>query len=124
MTIMVVSFVSLAILIWTIPFTSAYVGIFIAIGIVFGPAGGLIMALPSQVLKPENRAIGMGIFFTVYYLGMGIFPPIAGLLLDFTDNPAAPLLLAGATLCLALLALMGFRSLCSRVIRAGVSQQA
>jgi MFS family permease len=122
--IMVVSFVILAILIWAIPFTSAYVVIFVAIGIGFGPAGGLIMALPSQVLKPENRAIGMGIFFTIYYLGMGVFPPIAGLLRDFTGNPSAPLALAGITICLALLALMGFRRLCSRqVIRRSVSRQ-
>jgi MFS family permease len=111
---MVISFLTLALLIWAIPFTSAYLVIFITIGLVFGPAGGLIMALPAQVLKPENRAIGMGIFFTVYYLGMGIFPSIAGLSRDLSGNPVAPLLLAGVTICFALLALAGFRRLVNR----------
>lgn len=108
-TTMVITFIAIAILIGMIPFTSAYIVIFAAIGVVFGPAGGLIMALPGQVLKKENRAVGMGIFFTVYYLGMGVFPPIAGYARDVTGNPAAPLFLAGAAILFALLALSGFR---------------
>lgn len=110
-TTMVVTFLAIAILIWMIPFTSAFIMIFAAIGIVFGPAGGLIMALPGQVLKKENRAIGMGIFFTVYYVGMGVFPPIAGYARDVTGNPAAPLVLAGVAILFAALALFGFRLL-------------
>ena len=81
------------------------------------------MALPSQVLQPQNRAIGMGIFFTVYYLGMGIFPSIAGLARDLTGNPAAPLVLAGLTICLALMALAGFRRLLNRQARLTAAPQ-
>lgn len=122
-TTMVISFLALALLIWAIPFTAAYLLIFVTIGLVFGPAGGLIMALPSQVLQPQNRAIGMGIYFTVYYLGMGIFPSIAGLARDLTGNPAAPLVLAGMTICLALLALAGFRRLLKRQARLTAAAQ-
>ena len=106
---MVVTFVAIAILIWMIPVTSFYIVLFATIGIIFGPAGGLIMALPAQVLSKENRAIGMGIFFTIYYIGMGIFPAIAGYARDVTGNPAVPLILAGVAILLAVLALVGFR---------------
>jgi hypothetical protein len=51
----------------------------------------------------------MGIFFTIYYVGMGVFPAIAGYARDVTGNPAAPLILAGVAILFALLALAGFR---------------
>jgi MFS family permease len=106
---MVVIFVAIALLLWMIPFTSFYILIFIMLGIVFAPAGGLIMALPAQILRIENRAVGMGMFFTIYYLGMGIFPALAGTIRDITGNPAAPLALAGMAILCAVLALAGFR---------------
>jgi MFS family permease len=106
---MVVIFVAIALLLWMIPFTSSHILIFIMLGIVFAPAGGLIMALPAQILRTENRAIGMGIFYTIYYLGMGIFPALAGTIRDITGNPAAPLILAGMAILCAVLALAGFR---------------
>ena len=111
---MIVSFLAIALLIGMLSVSSAYVPIFIAIGILFGPAGGLIMALPSQVLQRHNRAVGMGVFFTVYYLGMGIFPSIAGYAVDLTGNPAAPLVLAQVSIGLALLALLAFGLLRNR----------
>ena len=106
---MVVIFIAIAFLLWMIPFTSFHILLFIMLGIVFAPAGGLIMALPAQVLRPENRAIGMGIFFTIYYLGMGIFPALAGTMRDISGNPAAPIFLGGIAILCAILALAGFR---------------
>jgi MFS family permease len=67
------------------------------------------MALPAQVLRKENRAVGMGIFFTIYYAGMGIFPVIAGYALDLTGNPVAPLILADVVILLAVVALVWLR---------------
>ncbi|MDH3220288.1 MAG: MFS transporter [Gammaproteobacteria bacterium] len=107
----VVTFLGISLLIMAIPFTTSYVMIFAAIGIIFGPAGGLIMALPAQVLQKENRAIGMGIFFTIYYAGMGIFPAIAGYAREVTGNPVAPLVLAGVAILFAILALASLRIL-------------
>jgi len=106
---MVVTFIAISILIWMIPVTSFYLVIFGALGIIFGPAGGLIMALPAQVLSKENRAIGMGIFFTIYYLGMGVFPALAGYVREVTGDPAAPLILAGVAILFAIPALAGAR---------------
>jgi MFS family permease len=108
---MAVSFLAIAGLAWAIPFLPAPVLLFGVLGLSFGPAGGLIMALPSRVLRPENRAVGMGLFFTVYYVGMGVCPAIAGLLRDLTDDPAAPLFFAGVSVLAALAGLSGFRSL-------------
>ncbi|MDJ0778779.1 MAG: MFS transporter [Gammaproteobacteria bacterium] len=120
---MVVSFLAIAVLLWTIPLTSAYVLLFIAIGLVFGPAGGLIMALPAQVLGPTNRALGMGIFFTMYYLGMGIFPMIAGYSIDLTGSPAAPLVLGGIAIMLALIALLAFQLVKQKQEKAGAASR-
>jgi MFS family permease len=120
---MVVTFVAIAILTWMIPVTSFYIVIFAAIGIIFGPAGGLIMALPTQVLSKENRAIGMGIFFTIYYIGMGVFPLIAGYARDVTGNPAAPLILAGVAILFAVLALAGFRMIQIRHVNSAAVTQ-
>lgn len=108
---MVVSFLAIALVIWVIPFTTHHVLAFTMLGLIFGPAGGLIMALPAQVLRSENRAVGMGIYFTVYYVGMGIIPAIAGYVRDATGDPAAPIWFAGAMILVAMLSLIGFRIL-------------
>ena len=47
-------------------------------GVLTGPCAGSIMALPAKALAPRSRALGMGVFFTWYYVGMAIFPPLAG----------------------------------------------
>ena len=108
---MVVSFIAIAAAIWVIPLTSSHGLMFAILGSIFGPAGGLIMALPTKVLRDENRAVGMGMFFTIYYIGLGIFPAIAGYIRDVSDDPAAPFWLAGAMIIAAMLALLGFRIL-------------
>jgi MFS family permease len=107
---LVLIFIAIAVLILMIPFTTFYTAMFILLGIVFAPAGGLIMALPARVLRKENRAVGMGIFFTIYFAGMGVSPVIAGYALDLTGNPFAPLVLAGMVILLAIVALVWFGS--------------
>ena len=37
------------------------------IGALAGLPAGALMVLPGEVLVPQNRAAGMGIFFTWYY---------------------------------------------------------
>jgi MFS family permease len=36
------------------------------------------MSLPARALQPATRAIGMGIFYTVYYAAMMLGPVIGG----------------------------------------------
>jgi predicted MFS family arabinose efflux permease len=67
------------------------------------------MVLPVEGVRAENRAVGMGVYFTCYYVGMTIALPFAGLARDMTGDPAAPLWLAGAALLIALASLVVFR---------------
>jgi MFS family permease len=90
-------------------------------GLVAGPPGGLIMALPGEVLPARNRAAGMGVYFTCYYLAMTVLIPVAGALRDATRDPATPLWFAAATVVGAALALAGFRLLQGQALKAGAS---
>lgn len=65
------------------------------VGAVGGLPAGAMMVLPGEVLRPETRAAGMGVFFTWYYAGMALLTPVAGLLRDWTGAPGAPLVFAG-----------------------------
>jgi MFS family permease len=49
-----------------------------ALGLLVGLPAGPIMALPSRVLQSNERATGMGLFYTIYYLIMVLGPVIAG----------------------------------------------
>ncbi len=51
---------------------------FVALGLASGIAAGPIMSLPVRVLPPEMRAVGMGIFFTLFYLFVVVAPWVAG----------------------------------------------
>jgi predicted MFS family arabinose efflux permease len=54
----------------------------VAIGIAVGPPPGAILAMPGRVLKPENRAVGLGLFMTVFYVTAAIGPALAGFIGD------------------------------------------
>jgi len=67
----------------------------IAASLLFGLIGmapaGVIMALAGQAVRPDRRAFGMGVFFTVYYAIMMAAPPLSGALFDATGNAMMPL---------------------------------
>jgi hypothetical protein len=77
--------------------------------VVVGMPAGLIMALRAQTLRPENRAGGMGAYFTWYYGGMALLPGLVGMARDLTASAAAPALFAAGMMALALSGLAGFR---------------
>lgn len=81
------------------------------IGIVAGPAAGVIMALPARALPPQSRNLGMGIFFTLYYLGMATLPGIAGWFRDLSGFRAAPLLFGSILLICATMCALAYRRL-------------
>lgn len=76
--VLAVGLLSFAVLILATPGTEHIVLMFIALGAVGGLAAGPIMSLPAEVLRPDNRAYGMGLFFTLYYLAIFVAPVIAG----------------------------------------------
>ncbi|MBR1219283.1 MFS transporter [Bradyrhizobium sp. U87765 SZCCT0131] len=85
--------------------------LFVIIAIAAGLPAGPIMTLPVEVLRPENRAVGMGIFFSCYYGGMAVLPAFAGSLRDFSGTTTAPVLFAAAMMLVGLSLLVIFRNL-------------
>ncbi|MTI42465.1 putative MFS family arabinose efflux permease [Roseibium hamelinense] len=69
-------------------------GASVLFGLIGMAPAGVIMAMAGQAMRPQVRAFGMGIFFTVYYAIMLVTPPIAGAILDATGNVQGPIWLA------------------------------
>jgi cyanate permease len=89
-------------------------GCILMFGLIFGAWPGAIMSLPSQILSPQGRSTGFGVFYTIFYGIMAVLPPVAGWLRDFTGGATAPVLFGGALMTLTLFALIGFRILQKR----------
>ncbi|MEE8454774.1 MAG: MFS transporter [Limibaculum sp.] len=96
-----------------LPRFDAAVTVLILFGIVAGPPAGAIMSLPARVLAPETRALGMGIFYTLFYAFVVIAPLIAGALLDWTGWDGAAMDLGAAMMLLGI----GLLALFERVAR-------
>lgn len=92
-----------------IPFVSAYVLCFSVIGLILFLPAGIIAALPIEVLRPENRATGLGLFYTWWYAGVAGLPALGGWTYDVSGQASAPILYAAALVFLTLAALLGFR---------------
>ena len=92
---------------------------FALIGLGVGLCAGPIMSLPAEVLDPATRALGMGMFFTLYYGVTLVAPVLGGWLSALTGSTAssfdAALVLVG--LCVPLLMLV------RRMIAAGPQGQ-
>jgi MFS family permease len=53
---------------------------------VCGLPAGSIMSLPTRVLLSETRAVGMGIFYTLFYLAVVVAPWIGGYVANIIGN--------------------------------------
>ncbi|MBL4786720.1 MAG: MFS transporter [Cohaesibacteraceae bacterium] len=86
----------------------------VASSVVFGMIGiapaGVIMALTAQAMRPQNRAIGMGLFFTTYFLVQAPAPAIAGWLYDLTENEMWPMIFAATLFLCTSFANLAFRN--------------
>jgi MFS family permease len=70
----------------------------IAVGLLAGLPAGTLAAAPTAVLRPENRGAGIGLFYTGYYVGMALLPPVAGWLQDMFGRSTAVYFAAAAVL--------------------------
>jgi predicted MFS family arabinose efflux permease len=107
-TFMVLGFMLFGLAMLLLPFGSAVPLIF-SMGIIGGIPAGSIMAMPAAVLRAESRAVGMGLFYTVYYGVYAAQPALAGLALDFTKSTASPLFFGAGLLFIAIIILIWFR---------------
>jgi MFS family permease len=87
--ILVVGCILFAVLMVLLPRQNEVLALVVAIGLVCGQPAGPIMSLPAQVLQPATRAIGMGIFYTVYYAAMMLGPIVGGAGAKWTGSAAA-----------------------------------
>ena len=67
-----------------------------AAGLLCGFPIGVIMAMPAQALPPEHRAFGVGLFYTMLYVGHAGVPPLAGWLRDQSGSGGAAFWLSAA----------------------------
>jgi MFS family permease len=72
------------------------------IGIVGSFHPGVIIAIGTLSVRPENRAVGMGLFYSMYYAGGAVVPALCGRAADLYGNPDGALLAAAAVSALAL----------------------
>ena len=89
-----------------------------SLGVTVGP----VMALPGEVLSPESRGTGLGLFYTCYYLGTGCLPALGGWLQDITGSVAVVIWFSAFCLLIAPLFLLAFRLL-QRRWRLGISPE-
>lgn len=88
--------------------TDAVLLIFAILGLVGGLSAGPIMSLPASVLRAETRAVGMGIFFTMFYLATVIAPLFGGWLANRTGSASVTFDMGAAMLFICCFALLLF----------------
>jgi MFS family permease len=91
-----------------LPRSDAVISMLVAMGLVCGYPAGPIMSLPARVLQPATRAIGMGLFYTMYYAAMMLGPVIAGACAKWTGSAAAAFDFGAAVLLACPVILWGF----------------
>lgn len=91
LTLAVAASLAVALLLAWLPRSDAVIPILVLIGLISGHPAGPIMSLPARVLAPETRAIGMGMFYTLFYAAMMLGPAIAGRLAKSAGTAAVAL---------------------------------
>jgi MFS family permease len=93
-----------------VPVTGPVV-LWVVLSAILGFTVGMVMALPGEVLSPKSRATGLGLYYTMYYVGTGILPAIAGWIQDTTGSTAFVIWFSAACLVLAPFSLLALRIL-------------
>lgn len=106
--LMITSLAVLGLSIMLLPGASSF-ALIAFIGAVTGLPTGAMIALPAEVLRPQSRGPGMGVFYTWSYVGNALLIPMAGYVRDLTNDPGAPLTFAGSLEIAAIAALVLFR---------------
>lgn len=78
-----------AMLMIALPRSGAVISTVVALGLICGQPAGPILSLPARVLAPSTRAIGMGIFYTLYYATMMLGPVVGGACAKWTGSASA-----------------------------------
>jgi MFS family permease len=106
--ILVAGCILFAILMVILPRSGAVISTIVALGLISGQPAGPIMSLPARVLQPATRAIGMGIFYTLYYAAMMLGPVIGGACAKWSGSAGAAFDFGAAMILACPLLLWGF----------------
>ena len=87
--VLVAGCVVFAMLMIGLPRSHAVVLTIVALGLVSGQPAGSILSLPARVLQPGTRAVGMGLFFTLYYAAMMLGPVVGGACAKWAGSASA-----------------------------------
>lgn len=68
----------------------------VLVGILGSIQPGIIMAVGTLSARPENRAVGMALFYSLYYAGGAVGPAVCGWIADRYGGPAGGVLAAAA----------------------------
>ena len=79
-----------------IPYVGAPLVMFALFGTLYAAAAPVLGALPAQLLSPENRAPGMGLYYVWFFLGCTALPIAGGYLNEMAGTANAPILFAAA----------------------------
>ena len=93
-------------IVWAPGAAWSYALVGLALGV---PAGALIALLPHTA-KPETLATALGVYYSIYYLGMAAAQPAAGLTRDLTGRPEMPVVFAAALMATTVVSLVAFRA--------------
>jgi len=107
-TIVVASALLSAVLMVLLPRSGAVLPVVFALGLISGLPAGPIMSLPARVLQPQTRAIGMGVFFTMFFACMMLGPVVGGACAKWAGSAAAAFDFGAAMILLCPLILWGF----------------
>jgi hypothetical protein len=66
----------------------------VLVGVVGSIQPGVIMAVGTLSARPENRAVGMAIFYSIYYAGGTFGPTLCGMAADRMGSPEGGMLAA------------------------------
>ncbi len=97
-----------------LPYTSAEIPLFTVMGLIMFAPASVVTTLPIQASRPDNRTTGLGLFYTWWYLGLAVAPPLAGLGYDLAGDARVPMVMAAAFAFAALPVLALFRFLQAR----------
>jgi MFS family permease len=106
--IIVAGCIVFAMLMIVLPRSGAVIATTVALGLTCGLPAGSIMSLPARVLQPATRAIGMGLFFSVYYAGLMLGPMLGGACAKWAGSAGAALDFGAATILACPVLLWGF----------------
>ena len=112
MLVAVVSLLSLFRTEWSLPASLLF-------GLIGAAPAGIIMSLASEAIEPHNRALGMGVFFSLYFLFVAPAPVVAGWLVDYSGSAWLAVVFAASLFAATALGYAAFR-----ITQHGVNQRA